>query len=68
MSEQAELTLARLHRPLRVFGVEDVVVLVEGRAVTDLDAVVDHDGPGRKRPADTRGSPSVSVSPVQTAA
>ena len=50
VAEQAELTLARLQRPLRVVGVEDVVVLVERRAVTDLDAVVDHDGPGRQRP------------------
>ena len=56
VAEQAELALARLERPLRVLGVEDVVVLVERRAVADLDAVVDHDGPGRQRPGGTRGS------------
>ena len=48
MPEQAQLTLARVHRALRVVGVEDVVVLVERRAVADFDAVVDHHRPGRQ--------------------
>ena len=49
VAEQAQRPARRIERAAGVVGVEDVVVLVERRAVADLDRVVDRHGPLRQR-------------------
>ena len=65
--EEADRAAARVERAQRVVAVEDVVVLVERRAVADLDVVVDGLGPAGSSRRYSRLS-GVSVSSVQTAA
>ena len=49
VAEQAERPARRVQRAQRVELVEHVGVLVERRAVADLDQVVDDQRPGRQR-------------------
>ena len=46
--EEAERTAARAERAQRILAVEDVVVFVERRAVTDFDVLIDRFRPGGK--------------------